>query len=181
MEETKVCVSCGEMKPLSHFKLRAKPSATTGKRELDSWCRECYRVSSLIYRVKDIDKARKGVNRRLSEKRLQVLRHFGGGKVACAACGESRVDCLSIDHINGGGNKHRRWLLSKGIQPQGYSYYKWLLENGSTADYQVLCMNCQFIKQKNNNWDKAPQVKFRKKDKGIVRIGGWTFSDEEVE
>ena len=30
-----------------------------------------------------------------------------------------------------------------------------------------------------HNWNKAPQVKFRKKDKVVVRIGGWTFSDEE--
>ena len=39
-----------------------------------------------------------------------------------------------------------------------------------------MCPKCRAT-----NWDKAPQVKFRKKDKGIVRIGGWTFVDDEEE
>ena len=29
-----------------------------------------------------------------------ILTHYGGGKCACVKCGESDIDCLSIDHIN---------------------------------------------------------------------------------
>jgi len=59
----------------------------------------------------------------------------------------------------------------------------------SVDDFVLVCHDCHRDKMHGGdwhtkvsvNWDKAPQVKFRKKDKGIVKIGGWTFSDEEVE
>ena len=60
----------------------------------------------------------------------------------CANCEESRLYCLSIDHINGGGRKQRQ-EISKSYN----TYYNWLLDNGSLADFQVLCMNCQWEKR----------------------------------
>jgi len=62
----------------------------------------------------EVGKEREGIAR--VQIKTEVLTHYGKGYLACVICGESRLACLSIDHINGGGR------------------------------YQTLCMNCQFLK-----------------------------------
>lgn len=74
----------------------------------------------------------------------EALLVYGRGKLGCVVCGESRLACLSIDHIDGGGNKHRR---SIGENRVGLSFYKWLKDEGFPNGYQTLCMNCQFVKR----------------------------------
>jgi hypothetical protein len=37
------------------------------------------------------------------EIKKSVLHHYGNEKYECVLCGENRIVCLSIDHINGGG------------------------------------------------------------------------------
>ncbi len=76
-----------------------------------------------------------------------VIEKFSNGTNQCAVCSEKRIYCLSIDHIQGGGRKHRESVL----EGKSYSqFYKWLLRNGTTEDYQVLCMNCQWEKRFKN-------------------------------
>ena len=75
----------------------------------------------------------------------EVLTHYGRDKCGCVKCGESRLACLSIDHINGGGTRHMKLT---GI---GNHFYKWLKEGNYPEGYQTLCMNCQFIKRVENN------------------------------
>lgn len=78
--------------------------------------------------------------------KIEVLSHYnGGGYPKCSTCGESRIDCLSIDHIDGGGEKHKRELGICG------PVYNWLKKNDYPPGFQVLCMNCQFIKRAENN------------------------------
>lgn len=79
--------------------------------------------------------------------KIKVLTHYGGGKLSCVICGESRVDCLSIDHINGGGNDHRREILKTRYCS---GTYNWLKKNSFPEGFQTLCMNCQFIKRVEN-------------------------------
>jgi len=82
----------------------------------------------------------------------EVLTLYGGGKMACTKCGETRIDCLSIDHINGGGNKHRK----DNKTAHGRQFYYQLRKNLRLDTYQTLCMNCQFIKRaKNKEWGKV--------------------------
>ena len=80
------------------------------------------------------------------ECRSKVLTHYGGGELACVACGEARLPCLSIDHINGGGHRHRK---STGLH--GTYFYSWLINQGYPEGYQTLCMNCQFVKSYENH------------------------------
>lgn len=76
--------------------------------------------------------------------KIEVLSHYSGGTPRCVMCEESRLVCLSIDHIKGGGNKHMRDLgIKVGI-------YRWLKVQNYPGGYQVLCMNCQFIKRAEN-------------------------------
>lgn len=72
--------------------------------------------------------------------KLEVLTHYSNGEPHCACCGESRVEFLCIDHIQGGGLKHRR------IVGTGTAFYKWLKKNGFPSGYQVLCYNCNMAK-----------------------------------
>jgi len=75
--------------------------------------------------------------------KVEVQTHYGNGKLACVVCGEDRPDCLSIDHIEGGGNRQRTELKLRTT----HSFYRWLQKNGYPEGYQTLCMNCQFIKR----------------------------------
>ena len=74
--------------------------------------------------------------------KLETLNHYGNGSIKCAICKESRLDCLSIDHLGGGGNVHRERMGTGG---GGGKFYRWLRGNGYPDGYRVLCMNCQFI------------------------------------
>jgi hypothetical protein len=78
---------------------------------------------------------------RIREQKLLVLTHYSNNLPKCACCGESHVEFLSIDHINGGGNKHRKSLHLTGM---GHNFYRWLIKKEFPEGYRVLCMNCNF-------------------------------------
>lgn len=82
--------------------------------------------------------------------RLIVLTHYSGNPPKCAdpywQHKEPYTDirALTIDHVRGGGKTHLRNI-------GGSSYlYRWLIKNKFPEEYQVLCMNCQFIKRIEN-------------------------------
>ena len=74
--------------------------------------------------------------------KAEVLTHYGNGELACVKCGFLDISALSIDHIEGGGNKQRNGKLRAST-----AFYKWLKKEGYPAGYQTLCMNCQFVKR----------------------------------
>lgn len=75
--------------------------------------------------------------------RLEVLIHYGGSPPKCACCGELILKFLTLDHINGGGNKQRRKLKI----PSGTRFYSWIKKHNFPKGYQVLCMNCNWAKR----------------------------------
>jgi len=93
---------------------------------------------------KRIQKKSKSLDRLI--KKLVVLEFYSGGTFLCSMCGESRIDCLSIDHIYGGGTKHKKNLRKAGIE-----FYTWLYKNNFPHGFRVLCMNCQFCESRINN------------------------------
>lgn len=77
----------------------------------------------------------------------QVFTHYcKSPNIQCRYCGEDDIDILTIDHINGGGNRQQRDMgwTKRG----GYSFYFWLKRNGFPDGYQVLCMGCQYRKRR---------------------------------
>lgn len=70
--------------------------------------------------------------------RSKVFDHYGH---ICVGCGENDPFVLSIDHIGGGGNKHRREL--GGLNRGGNTTYRWLIKNNFPQGFRVLCSNCQ--------------------------------------
>jgi hypothetical protein len=78
---------------------------------------------------------------RRDENREAVIQHYGG---KCVECEESRPTCLAIDHIEGGGNTHRRK-----IGKWGSGFFKWLVDNNFPEGFQILCHNCNMGKHLN--------------------------------
>lgn len=80
---------------------------------------------------------------RTSGLRTQTFNIYGG--CFCACCGESRPLFLSLDHIEGNGNKHRKETGTAG----GQKFYRHLRGLGYPPGYQVLCMNCNTGRYRN--------------------------------
>jgi hypothetical protein len=72
---------------------------------------------------------------RRQARRREALAAYGG---KCACCGEVRHEFLSIDHINGGGSKHRKSLRPADRR----EFYRYLKQLRYPPEYQVLCHNC---------------------------------------
>jgi len=96
---------------------------------------------------------------------MDVLTHYSGGTPHCVGwngveCPSHCTDirCLTIDHINGGGNAHRKLVAQKGSS----SLYKWLRDNNYPEGFQTLCMNCQRIKVVENKEWGVPVEKLHK-------------------
>jgi hypothetical protein len=86
--------------------------------------------------------------RRLVERTHKlVIDHYSNGTMRCSACGIQDMRVLSIDHISGAGNKHRREINVS----SGWKFGRWLIRENYPEGYQVLCMNCQFIKRVANH------------------------------
>ena len=71
-------------------------------------------------------------------KRL-VFEHYGK---KCECCGEDNEMFLTIDHINGGGTKHRKKI-------KGEKITTWLYRNNFPKGFQTLCFNCNWGKHIN--------------------------------
>lgn len=57
----------------------------------------------------------------------------------CACCGESVIEFLTFDHVNGGGTKHRKQFTAG-----GGAILLWLKQHGYPKDFRVLCFNCNW-------------------------------------
>lgn len=64
----------------------------------------------------------------------EVLGHYSNGIPKCDCCGETNVVFLTIDHIDGGGKEHNRYIRGR--------LAAWLRRTGYPNGFQVLCFNC---------------------------------------
>jgi len=108
-------------------------------------------------------------------QRQEVFTHYGNGKCACVRCGFDDIRALSIDHINGGGNEHRRELQAARPSHRGMGgtdFYRWLKQHDYPEGYQTLCMNCQFIKQLEDNERKRTELQKQKNTGQLTIVNG---------
>lgn len=139
--QSKTCRSCQVNKPLSGFY-----KSNTSKIGYASECKLCAKVRLYNYSQAHPEKRREWTIKTRAKIKLDVCTHYGGGEAQCVRCEEVRLACLSIDHIEGGGRKHREELRRQGIE-----FYRWLKHQGYPEGYQTLCMNCQFVKRMEKN------------------------------
>jgi len=89
------------------------------------------------YRKRDPEKYRQYSRERKRREREALFEMYGD---QCALCGFSDKRALTLDHINGDGNKERRKYGERKI-------YRIALERYQPEKYRTLCMNCQFIER----------------------------------
>jgi coproporphyrinogen III oxidase len=157
--DSKKCTRCGQIKSKNDFYKEKR-----NRDGCSSYCISCHKEhgkeyfeknkSQVLARCKAYKashvKERRAEYQRTKEKyserahirnaamRDLVVDHYGG---RCACCGEATREFLEIDHINGGGNKHRRE-----IKCFGNKFYDWLIKNDFPEGFQVLCSNCNMSK-----------------------------------
>ena len=119
----------------------------THKLERAEWHRKYYQVhkAEILERNRQYNHLHKN-NRTAhyweyrAQLKIEILKHYGNSLCACVKCGyDKHIEALSIDHINGDGNKHRQRL---GIGGGGRPFYVWLKKHDFPEGYQTLCMNC---------------------------------------
>ena len=85
---------------------------------------------------------------RLSKRKLKC-QVFGIYGTACKCCGFSDIRALTLDHVFNNGSDERKAIGERGV-------YRRSLLAEYRSEYQILCMNCQFIKRvkanKQNQW-----------------------------
>ena len=85
---------------------------------------------------------------RYQEAKDTVYAVYGG---KCACCGESESKFLSIDHVNNDGNIRRKEMqYGVGGNGGGIKLYATIISEGFPDTYQILCMNCNWGKARNN-------------------------------
>lgn len=110
-----------------------------------SYCADCTYNRSFEYNKSHRDEKAEYQHKYIWNRKVEILTHYSNGEPVCVKCGFSDIRALSIDHILGGGGYHR-----KSNTIIGTNFYRWLKLNNYPEGYQVLCMNCQFIKRYNN-------------------------------
>jgi hypothetical protein len=100
--------------------------------------KDILKIKKEIYVENNHDKVKNSQKRSRIKARLEALKAYGGENPKCNCCQESEIKFLCIDHINGGGVKHRKKIN----RLAGTSFYVWLKNNGYPSGFRVLCMNC---------------------------------------
>ena len=102
--------------------------------------KEQFLKANETWKAKGTNRAKLNKSRRnkVQEHRLTVLTHYSNGTPICKCCKETEIQFLTLDHINGGGNKERKH--------NGNHQIKWrqIIANDYPPIYQVLCMNCNW-------------------------------------
>jgi hypothetical protein len=134
------CQKCHEVQPFTNF---CRSSRTVSG--FRAYCKRCEKALAKTYLAKPEVKARRCHAERVRIAKLKqiVYRHYCGEKPACVKCGYADERALSIDHVNNDGAYRR-----KNNAEAGCSVYRVIIRLGFPDTYQILCMNCQFIKQR---------------------------------
>lgn len=124
------------------------------------WCTECVRLKSIETRLFN---------------KIEVLTYYSKYDIpVCEICENDDIRCLSLDHINNNGEKHRREIKVG----SGSHFYLWIKKNNYPNDFQVLCMNHQFIKAKDLLYEKimgTKQAEASRKSRLNKRIKSLSF------
>lgn len=144
-ETEKMCTACKAVKGVSNFYKDANRP--------DGLCGMCKLCKATRYR---------GVSAKsIAKKRLKAMDNYTEGCCCCKWCGYSDPRALTIDHVNGDGADHRKWMKDVGEKNWSNIAY-WLEQNGYPEGFQILCMNCNWKKRVDNK--EGAEYRHRVKD-----------------
>ena len=143
-KSNRVCVGCGKSTPeLGRArcvrcldKTRKSANRYYVKRKANNLCGACGGPRDVDNNYISCSSCRSKHRELTATAKVDAMNAYGG--CACACCGETTLDFLSIDHVNGGGRKHRQTIKS--------NFYEWLNRNKYPSGYQVLCLHCNYAK-----------------------------------
>lgn len=95
--------------------------------------RDRYNASKSKYRLK--------LKREVMEMYAKPLR--------CGRCGFDKIDALCLDHIhnNGATQRKEQGISHRGFRGSGVRIYEYIRKNGKIDGLQVLCANCNTMKE----------------------------------
>ena len=127
--QCKTCINRGNHE---RYKRRRRNDLIGERRKAREWMAS--------WRKRNPEKHHESNRKYFRELRRQALVAYGGEDPSCACCGQFGIEFLAIDHINGGGTKHRDTV---GL---GARFFIWLKSQEYPTGYQVLCHNCNSAK-----------------------------------
>lgn len=139
------CLSCG-------VELTESNQRRSDRANSQYYCLTCTRLRDRGYsrRYNKSPKSRERGRAYLLRLKLTVMRHYSPslmcqcGLNRCwheGPCPISAPRIMCIDHVDGGGGRHRRSL-----QQAGRKLYNWLKTESFPDGFQVLCHNCNWMK-----------------------------------
>jgi hypothetical protein len=117
-----------------------------------------YRRKAERYRKAHVEELRVKRNRYHAERRKAVLNHYGN-RCSWPGCNVTDPDMLQIDHVNGGGLRHRK-ELGCGPGGSGTTVCAFLIKNNFPPGFRILCAN--------HNWKHKANLERAKA--GILRV-----------
>jgi hypothetical protein len=127
----KRCKKCERDLPVISF-------GSTGGIYKRNVCNSCRTTSKKPSTRKKINDARR---RSKHQDRIDAIAAYGG---KCFCCGETELVFLVLDHVNGGGRKHRASI--------SYNMYTWAKRNNYPDILRIACHNCNFAIFKNGGF-----------------------------
>lgn len=97
------------------------------------YCKPCRNKRSRDQHQKNPERRREVDKRHRDYLKETVIKGYGG---KCKCCGESTPEFLAIDHVNGGGNVHRKTVTSP------TEMRRLVIKLGFPKEYRLLCHNC---------------------------------------
>jgi hypothetical protein len=131
-EKKRRCRKCDKLKPIGQFRLANKK----WRRRVCNSCINEYRKEWHKKNPQSAERHKAIVRQRNRQQKEQVFDHYGR---KCACCDEGEFEFLQIDHVGGGGKKHKREIGKRTI-------YTWLIRNNFPDGFQTLCANCNHAK-----------------------------------
>jgi len=135
------CLSCTKLGLESK---KASTQRLNNEREIAGVCNKCGQ-HKVILGLKYCEQCRLKISKwgKFSREKLvkSVLTHYSNGTPKCFCCGEQEFAFLSIDHING--------REPGELRGGGYAVYRRIIKTGFPNTFRVLCMNCNFGRQRN--------------------------------
>lgn len=106
-------------------------------------------IHNKMFRTKHPEKCRKYTRDWTIKLKYEIFSHYSGEQPKCAKCGFSDMRALCLDHIYNDGAEERR-MITNGVRNNfnGQKIYQWVKKNNFPDRYQVLCFNCNIIKQR---------------------------------
>lgn len=152
----KNCIVCDTLLTEANW----RPSSQRGHYHICNTCQyqrqkhqPCREISHLRpyhneYRKSHHEQIKLSQQKQRRKVKTEIISHYSPN-LSCVRCGFNDIRALSIDHIDGGGKRQKEEIGVSRIG--GIGFYRWLIRNNFPEGFQVLCMNCQFIKRIENH------------------------------